>query len=552
MNKLGRLGVGCSMVALMAATGCSSSADDNRAEAPRGVTIDGNIPDVGSSAPSGGASSAGTGSPNLGIVGEEPAESPPGDDAPASNGFVVAAHDPQSTFGADVDTASYDLFRRDVQNGGLPEPTSVRLEEYVNDFKYAYPAPAADSDVPFSISLAAAPALYQRGTMLFRVGIRGKEAKAVEKLPTNLVFLVDTSGSMQSADKLPLVKRVLMDALDVLAPSDKVSIVTYAGATRVALPPTKVSEKYTITAVIDSFDAGGSTAGAAGIQLAYDQAEAGFLEGGLNHIVLCTDGDFNVGTASIPALVDLIEQKRKTGVTLTMLGFGLGSNDAMMEAVSNKGNGVYGVISSQEQADTYVKERLLSTMNFIAKDMKIQVEFNPTQVYAYRLLGYEDRAIADDDFRNDVIDAGEVGSDHRVTALYELALTHDSLPLVKGAPAAQDGALFSGSLEVPSDQLALVKIRYKDRDASESDAAHEVSAALSPGDFLANLSEQDSDFQWAAAVASLSEILRKSPYAAPASLDAIDGILSAAANGEDADRAEMAKLFAKAKPLLLK
>lgn len=555
MNKLGRLGMGCSMIALLAAAGCSSSANDSLERSPSGSNVESDAPQVGSSAPgngNGGASSAGQGAPNLGIDSGDEAVARQGGDMAPSNGFVVVAHDPQSTFGADVDTASYDLFRRDIQNGSLPDPASVRLEEYVNDFEYAYPAPAADSEVPFAISLAAAPALYQRGTMLFRVGIHGKEAKPTEKLPTNLVFLVDVSGSMQEPNKLGLVKRVLMDTLDVLDPDDTVSIVTYAGATRVALPPTKASEKYEITAVIDSFSAGGSTAGAAGIQLAYEQAEAGFLKGGLNHIVLCTDGDFNVGTSSIPALVDLVEEKRKTGVTLTMLGFGLGSNDAMMEAVSNKGNGVYGVISSQDQADRYVKERLLSTMNFIAKDMKIQVEFNPKQVYAYRLLGYEDRAIADDDFRNDVIDAGEVGAGHRVTALYELALTHDSLPLVKGAPAAQDGVSFSGSLEVSADQLALVKVRYKDRDAAESDAAHEVSAAISPNDFLASLSEQDSEFQWAAAVASLSEILRKSPYAVPASLDTIDSILSPAANGDDVDRAEMAELFAKAKPLLSK
>lgn len=555
MINLRRVGMGCSGTLLVALLGCSSASseaegrpasqppDTKGPAAVAGATANNDIgPQPSLPSAAGGATGSAPG-----LDGEIAVVDP----VPESgNGFVVAAHDPLSTFAADVDTASYDLFRRDINSGHLPVTSSVRLEEYVNDFKYAYEPPAPDSDVPFSISLAAAPALYQRGTMLFRVGIRGKDAKPAEKLPTNLVFLVDTSGSMQSADKLPLVKRVLTDTLEVLAPNDTISIVTYAGNTRVALPPTKISQKAKIAAVIDTFSAGGSTAGAAGLDLAYQQAQAGFLEGGLNHVLVCTDGDFNVGPSSTAELVTAIEAKRKTGITLTMLGFGAGSNDAMMEAVSNKGNGVYGVISSAEQADRYVEERLLSTLTFIAKDMKIQVEFNPSHIYAYRLLGYEDRAIADDDFRDDAVDAGEVGAGHRVTALYELALTPAALPMLSGVPDAQDGAKFSGDLEVAIENLALVKIRYKDRDASESDAAHEVSAQISPADFVSDLGKQDGEFQWAAAVAAYSEIIKKSPFAAPESFAAIESIIMSQAGSDDADRKEMAELFAKAKPML--
>jgi Ca-activated chloride channel homolog len=556
-SRVGRVATGSLLGAMLALPmGCSSEDASYRSPSVGHATPDANVPSTNYPQPSAaaGASSNSTGAgANLGIQVPSGEAAPPDtvpSAVPTTNGFVVTAHDPESTFAADVDTASYDIFRGAVNRGVLPETTEVRLEEFVNDFKYAYPVPARDSPTPFSISLAASPGLYGRQTVLLRVGIRGKDAKPTEKLPTNLVFLVDTSGSMQTADKLPLVKRVLTDTLDVLAPSDTVSIVTYAGFTSVALAPTKVSDKATIAAVIDSFTAGGSTAGAAGLDLAYAQAQAGFLEGGLNHVLLCTDGDFNVGPSSTPELIRAIEEKRKSGITLTVLGFGQGLNDSMMEAVSNKGNGVYGVITSAEQADSYVKERMLSTMDFIAKDMKIQVEFNPAHVYAYRLLGYEDRAIADNDFRNDVIDAGEVGAGHRVTALYELALTRDSVPDVSGAAALQDGALFGDPLEVDADALALVKVRYKDRDASESDAAHEVSHSLLPSELIAAASDADDDFAWAMAVASFSEILKKSPFAVPSSLAAIGAIVKRPSFGADPDRAEFVALFDEAAPLL--
>jgi Ca-activated chloride channel family protein len=462
---------------------------------------------------------------------------------------VYAAHDPLSTFGADVDTASYDIFRRDIQRTTLPVPASVRLEEYVNYFGYDYPAPAADSETPFAIHLAAADSLSKDGTLLLRVGIQGKLAPPTEKRPANLVFLVDVSGSMQSADKLPLVQQVLKDSVGILEPTDTISIVTYAGATAVQLQPTPASQADRIRAAIDALGAGGSTAGAAGLTLAYEQAAAGFIEGGINHIILCTDGDFNVGPASTNELLTLVRSKRNTGVTLTTLGFGVGNlNDAMMEAVSDAGNGIYGFIADSAQASSYVQNKMLSTLVHIAKDMKLQVEFNPSKVKAYRLLGYENRAIADSDFRNELVDAGEVGSGHRVTALYQVVLADGEIPVREGAPAAQDGELYSGASEVASDDLVLVKVRYKAPTATDADEAAEVAASLaSNADIDPTLS---ADFAWAVAVATFAEILKKSPYADASALDSIGVTMEDPMIANRSDRIEFASLFKTARGLL--
>ena len=476
------------------------------------------------------------------------AEEPPTDTATyeevGTNPFVITAHDPLSTFAADVDTASYDIFRRAAGASSLPDPASVRLEEYVNYFDYGYEAPAYDAEVPFDIHLAAAPGLFEPETVMLRVGIQGRDAQpAAEKRPSNLVFLVDISGSMASSDKLPLVQLTLHETLGVLDPDDTVSIVTYAGSTGVALPPTSVSDRSTIESVIENFSAGGSTAGASGIDLAYAQAEAAFIDGGINHVILCTDGDFNVGPSSTEELVSLIEEKRRSGITLTVLGFGTG-NDAMMEAISNKGNGVYGVMVDEESVTRYVKERMLSTMDFIAKDMKIQVEFNPDEVRAYRLLGYENRAIEDTLFRDDTIDAGEIGAGHSVTALYELVLVGTEVPVPEGAPAPQNGDPYTGQVEIDPADLALVKIRYKQVDATETDPALEVNATIAPEDIATSEAEQDAAFQWATAIASLAEILKQSPYADPERLDLIEAIVARPVFDDDADKRELETLLA--------
>lgn len=509
-------------------------------------------PTSGSFAAAGSSPFANAGGASSGSAPLQPDVTNEGDnyENPGVNPFVMTSHDPFSTFAADVDTASYDLFVRDANLGIVPQPDSVRLEEYVNYFAYDYAAPEVDSEVPFRISLGAAPHLLDRGTTVLRVGIQGKLPPPFVKKPANLVFLVDVSGSMQSADKLPLVKRVLTHTLTILDPEDTVSIVTYASGTAVRLQPTPVSQASTIAEAINSLSAGGSTNGAGGIQLAYDQAESAFRQGGINHVILCTDGDFNVGVSSTSALVDLIEEKRKSGVTLTALGFGIGNlNDAMMEAVSNAGNGIYGVISSIAQADRYVEERMLSTLVHIAKDMKIQVEFNPEHVLAYRLLGYENRAIADEDFRNDLVDAGEIGAGHRVTALYELVRVGDAVPEPTGAPEMDSGEPVAGEREIAAEDLVLVKVRYKQPDASEADPASEVAQVLTPDQVGADYTDLDPDFRWAVAISALAEVLRKSPYAQPGDLNTIHSTTSALA-GADVDRVEFVNLLTRIQPLL--
>lgn len=471
-------------------------------------------------------------------------------EAVGTNPFVITSFDPFSTFAADVDTASYDIFRRDMGLGFLPQPDSVRLEEYVNSFYYDYPAADHDAEEPFSISLAAGPSFFERNSVTLRVGIQGKLAPPDEKKPANLVFLIDTSGSMQSANKLPLVKEVLSYSLQVLEATDTVSIVTYAGSVRVALEPTPVAQSSVILDALEGLEAGGSTAGAAGIELAYQQAQAGFIEGGINHVVLCTDGDFNVGVSSDEELVTLIEEERKTGITLTALGFGIGNlNDSMMEKVSNAGNGIYSVITSETNAHEYAEESLLATMTHIAKDVKLQVEFNPEKVYAYRLLGYENRAILDDEFRDDTVDAGEIGSGHRVTALYELVL-QDEVPNVAGAPEPLDGETNTLPLEVSASDLVLVKVRYKDVDATETDPAYEVNASLAPEAVATDIAELDADFQWAVSVASFAEVLKDSPFAGVSMLPAIRNALANEAHDDYADRVEFRELFTAAVPLL--
>jgi Ca-activated chloride channel family protein len=467
-----------------------------------------------------------------------------------TNPFVAVEHDPFSTFAADVDTASYDLFRRDVQLGMLPQPASVRLEEYVNYFAYDYEAPEPGETPPFQISLGAAPNILDTPTTLLRVWIAAQANPAYVKRAANVVFLVDISGSMNTPDKLPVVQVLLDHTIDTLDQDDTVAIVTYASGTSVALEPTRVAEADRIRGVIAGLQAAGSTAGAAGLDLAYAQAQAGFKTGGINHIILCTDGDFNVGPSSTKELLRQIKEKRTTGVTLTAVGFGIGNlNDAMMEAVSDAGNGIHAMVSDADYARRYAEERMLSTLVHVAKDMKIQVEFNPQFVAAYRLLGYENRAIADDDFRDDSVDAGEVGAGHRVTALYELVMAGDSIPMPDGAEAPKEGEPVQGDREIDAKDLVLVKVRYKDVNAGEQDAALEVSASLPPERVGDSYRDGDANMQWATAVAAFAEILKQSPYANRDYMGTIETIVSEQA-ARDEDRTEFAKLFALARDLL--
>jgi Ca-activated chloride channel family protein len=467
--------------------------------------------------------------------------------AVVTNPFVTTETDPFSTFAADVDTASYDIYRRSVLGGVLPTPSEVRVEEFVNYFTYAYAAPSLDAEAPFTISLAASAHPLDAPTTLLRVGIQG--AMPTTRSAANLVFLVDVSGSMDAPNKLPLVRELLEEALSVLQPSDKVSIVSYASDSRVRLSPTPVSDAKTIRAQIEQLYASGGTNGGSGITLAYAEARKAFLEEGINHVILCTDGDFNLGVTSDDALVALIEKERRDGITLTALGFGSRNNDAMMERVSNAGNGIYSVIYSEDQALQYAHRRMLSSMIHIAQDMKIQVEFNPELVHAYRLLGYENRAVADDDFRNDSVDGGEVGAGHRVTALYELALTQADLPTGEGIPAVSEGEKSSLTPEIGAGELVRVKVRYEAPGSGDNGAAEEVVSSLAPGALIADVSKADADTRWAVGVATFAEVLRNSPYVPAERVSELRSLFADQAQA-DGERVEWLTLFDAAVKLL--
>jgi Ca-activated chloride channel family protein len=330
---------------------------------------------------------------------------------------------------------------------------------------------------------------------------------------------------MAPVDRLPLARQVIRQTLDLLEPTDHVSIVTYASGAGVRLTPTEVSDRDTIVAAIDSLVSGGGTAGASGINLAYEQAALGFIEGGINHVVLCTDGDFNVGVSSTAELLELIREKRATGVTFTALGFGRGNlNDAMLESVSNAGNGFYGVISDETQAARYVSERMLSTLSLIARDVKVQVEFNPALVSAYRLLGYENRSLADEDFRDDVVDAGEIGAGHQVTALYEVELV---TTIDKSYP------------------LATVHVRHK---APKATKASEAVFAFEPTHLSSSFAAAPADLRFAFATAAFADVLRGAEDAEHWDLGEIKKIAAAAA-GDDADRKELVGLIDQARAL---
>jgi len=476
-------------------------------------------------------------------------------DPPTTNPFVMVGHDPLSTFATDVDTASYDIFRQHIQAGMLPDASKVRVEEFVNAFDYDYlkPSDADGYPHPFTLDVEAAPSPFN-ATTIMRVGVRGRTFDAMQ-VPANIVWLLDVSGSMQSAAKLPLVKTFMLEALDAIPPQSTVSIVTYAGFTTVALGPTPATDKATITNTLNSLSAGGSTAGAAGIDLAYQQAELGKLAEGINVVILCSDGDFNVGVSSTQGLLDLIEDKRKTGIMLSVYGFGMSNlNDTMFEAVSNAGNGTYAVISSEEQATEYAHNNLIQNISYVAQDVKIQVAFNPDEVKAYRLLGYENRQIADVDFKNDTVDAGEIGADHMVTALYELVLTDETVPNVVGAPPVEDGAAFDPSADpsfIPAaaGSLAEVRLRYKTVGATADDPASQVDFLLTPSLLLGDSDGASADFQWATMMAGWAEVLKGSPYAPSDQLLEIQAIATANA-GLAGDRQEFLTLLESALGLL--
>jgi Ca-activated chloride channel family protein len=479
-----------------------------------------------------------------------------------------------STFSIDVDTASYANVRRFLNEGRLPPPAAVRIEELVNYFTYSYPQPTGRE--PFSVNMETAECPWNTGHLLLRVGLKGKEVHRTERPPSNLTFLLDVSGSMQDANKLPLLKTTLMMFVAELTENDRVSIVTYAGDAGLRLPPTRGNKKEKIMAAIDSLSAGGSTHGSAGIQLAYEQAGQYFLKDGTNRVILATDGDLNVGVTSDDALVELIKEKAAGGTFLTVLGFGTGNlKDGKLEKLADNGNGVYAYIDGVREGRKVLVEQMSGSLVTIAKDVKIQIEFNPAQIASYRLLGYENRVLAAADFSNDRKDAGEIGAGHTVTALYELvpvgtkevaAAPQVGEPLKYQATGAVGNALrgVPGSGATPdsrppapdsrltaaaaSGELLTLKLRYKEPDGIESRLV-EFPLKDRGGSFHS----ASKDFQFAAAVASFGMILRGSEHRGSGNLHAVAEIAGGAIDADPSGyRAEFVDLVRKAQALSAK
>jgi Ca-activated chloride channel family protein len=444
----------------------------------------------------------------------------------ADNGFLGAAQNPLSTFSVDVDTASYSNVRRFLVSNRRPPRDAVRIEELVNYFTYNYAAPKPADQDPFAASLEVAAAPWEPTHRLVRIGLKGRELASADRPAANLVFLVDVSGSMGEPNKLPLVQESLRTLVEQLKPEDHVAIVTYAGTSGLALPSTPLSHRQEILDAIDGLNAGGSTNGAMGIQLAYDVARANFIAGGVNRVILSTDGDFNIGVTDRGDLVRLIEEKAKSGVFLTALGFGMGNyKDATLEQLADKGHGAYAYIDSSREARKVLAEQVSGTLAVIAKEVKVQVEFNPALVQAYRLIGYENRLLKKEDFNNDKLDAGDIGAGHTVTALYEVIpagvewkpeSTVDELKYRKpaGSPLARDE---SRPRALPTSQeLLTVKIRYKAPDGAVSKLLE-----FPLTDKGAAFADASGDFKFAAAVAGFGMVLRDSPHKGAATLEAV-------------------------------
>jgi Ca-activated chloride channel family protein len=450
----------------------------------------------------------------------------------AENRFRQVAEAPLSTFSVDVDTASYALVRRFLTDGRLPPREAVRIEELVNYFRYATPRP--EGDEPFAVSVEAAACPWRPGHRLVRIAVAARDVEHAVRPAGNIVFLVDVSGSMGPPDRLPLVKQALAMLVEELGENDHVAIVTYAGDAGLRLPPTNGTEKATILAAIESLTAGGSTHGSAGITLAYEQAAERFIPGGANRVILATDGDLNVGVTSDDELVELIRRQAAGGTFLTVLGVGTGNlQDEKLEKLAAHGNGVYAYLDSLREARKVLVEQLTGSTITVAKDVKIQVEFNPAVVASWRLIGYENRVLAARDFRDDTKDAGDIGAGHHVTALYEVALVGEADDQAGGEPlkyAPVDPAADATAVQRPADtsaELLTVKLRFKQPEGSAS-VLREVPLADRGGEFAA----ASADFRFAAAVAGFGMILRGSEFRGSATLPWV-ARTAAAALGDD-------------------
>lgn len=423
-------------------------------------------------------------------------------ESPDENGWKSALGDPLSTFSIDVDTASYSNLRRFITNHELPPSDAVRIEEMVNYFDYNYPEPENSDPVRITTELTGCP--WEKSHKIVKIGIKGKNIDLKNAPASNIVFLIDVSGSMQSYNKLPLLKQSFKLLVNNLRDKDFVSIAVYAGAAGIVLEPTPGSEKEKIISAIENLSAGGSTAGAQGIELAYTLAEKSFIKGGNNRVVLATDGDFNVGISDDNELVKLIENKREKGIFLTVLGYGMGNyKDAKMEKLADKGNGNFSYIDNLLEAKKVLVNQMSGTLFTIAKDVKIQVEFNPAAVSGYRLIGYENRMLKKEDFNNDRKDAGEIGAGHTVTALYEIIpVGTDTHPIVDELKYQENKAVTGLS----PDEMATVKIRYKKPDGDKSSLIKSILYSSSYKEF----ENASSDTRFAVSVAAAGMLLKNS------------------------------------------
>ena len=448
-------------------------------------------------------------------------------------GFKKTAKDPVTTFSADVDRASYSNVRRMLNYGQKPHKDAVRIEELINYFDYDYDPPAEGGKTPLKATTTLSTCPWNPDNYLLRIGLQAKKIDFTKAPPSNMVFLIDTSGSMDEPNKMPLLKASFKLLLDNLRPEDRIAIVVYASQTGIALPSTPAKEKEKISKVIDDLVASGSTAGGAGLQTAYEVAEKNFLPKGNNRIILATDGDFNVGISSRDELQRLVEEKRNNGIYISVLGYGMGNyRDDMAETIANKGNGNYAYIDNFTEAKKVLVNEFGGTLYTVAKDVKLQLEFNPQYVKEYRLVGYENRALANEDFEDDKKDAGEIGAGHTVTALYEL------IP-VKGATT--DGLRYQKQVkEGFANELAFLKIRYKDPVVKD---AKSVEESIPIPFSLTDLTQTDDDYRFAAAVAEWGMLLRNSKYKAKSSYkQVIDLAKNAIGKDEEGYRKEFIRL----------
>jgi Ca-activated chloride channel homolog len=516
---------------------CESSFNTNRASVARNETVP-NQPPL--STTSSNTATTNTGAPLMKEAAEDKSTAGERYAEINENPFLEASRAPLSTFSIDVDTASYANVRRYLNDGQMPPKDAVRIEELINYFEYDYPQPVGG--VPFSVTTEAAACPWNTKNRLVLIGLQGKKVSMEDTPPSNLVFLVDVSGSMSPANRLPLVKQGLKLLANQLSAKDRVAIVTYAGSSQLVLPSTRGDRKSEIIEAIDSLNIGGSTNGGGGIKMAYRVAQENFIANGNNRVVLASDGDFNVGVTSDSELVSLIEEKRKSNVFLSVLSFGTGNlNDSMMEKLADKGNGNYAYIDSLEEARKALGQQAAGTLYTIAKDVKIQVEFNPSQVAGYRLIGYENRLLADRDFNDDKKDAGEIGAGISVTALYEVVPAGQQIEN-PGVDELKYGEKVASS-NANSNELLTVKLRYKEPNENESKL---LSIGLT--DNKNRFESASENLRFASSVAQFGLLLRDSRYKGSANFQ---NLLAVAQNSRGNDlkgyRGEFVELVSRAK-----